>query len=195
MSEQTTEQNSASLQPPTADKTGKRSNWVIAHEIKDETIKFVVKGAGTIVLDMAKLSDKIARRAAIHGMIQRVSDAAAIPRDTKTGKSATPQEKFDAMAELVEHYISGTTEWNRKGAGRSPRELSGAGLLRAVLELWQPKKPVEKINEFVKGLKQAQIAALLSSSELKEFVDKAREEELKKQQTEEVDAEELLSGL
>jgi len=191
------DQSSKDGESTTVPKTGKRSNWVIAHRTSEDMsfIEWTVKGAGTLRLTVNKLHEKIHARAAIHGMVQRVSDAAAIPRDTKTGKSATPQEKFNAMAQLVNHYESGSAEWNRKGGERGPRELTGAALLRAALELWQPEKGATKIQEFVKGLKQSQIAALLGSAELKEQVEKARSEELKRQTTEEVDAEELLSEL
>lgn len=184
-------------QSPPAEKTGKRSNWVIAHEVKAGVITWNVKGAGTLTLVTSALSETVRQRALEHGMVQRISDAAAIPRDTKTGKSATPQEKYLAMAELVEHYASGAVEWNRKSSGRErgPRELTGSQLLRAALLLWQPEKGEEKIKEFVKGLKQSQIAALLASAELKQMVEWAREAELEKLTTEVVDAEELLSGL
>lgn len=178
-----------------APKAGKRSNWVIAHQIDGTVIKFTVKDAGEITLDVAAVSDAVRQRAAVHGLVQRVSDAAAIPRDEETGKSATPQEKLAAMTRLVEHYSSGAVEWtlNREGSG-SGRGVSGAALLREALELWQPEKGAEAIGLWVKGLTNKQIAALIGSAELKPHVDAVREKHLKDQGAG-VDAEELLSSL
>jgi hypothetical protein len=60
----------------------------------------------------------------IHGMIQRVSDSAAIPCDKLTGKSATPQMKFDAMKPIVDHYMSGSEDWAIKRSEGGKREAS-----------------------------------------------------------------------
>ena len=79
---------------------------VITTEVKGTTITFKVAGAGECVLDMNKMDTTLVDRAAIHGMTQRIADAAAL------GAGATPEEKLAEMAQLVEHYNSGTAEWN-----------------------------------------------------------------------------------
>lgn len=93
-------------------------------------VTFNVIGAGSITLVRSAISAEVQAYAATHGLIQRVSDAAAIPRNTETGESATPQEKFDAISALVEHYNSGTTEWARTRGTGEPRE---SGLVLAAI--------------------------------------------------------------
>lgn len=179
--------------------TGKRANWTIAHKIEGESIMWQVKGAGNLVLDTRKLSEQNRLKAMLHGMVQRVSDAAAMARDPKTGASATAQEKFEAMKKLVEHYQSGSGEW-------SPARVIGERVLRVnpqvevlirALRIHSPSKDQETVEKFVKGLTQAQVSALVVSEQLKEAVELAREELREKERASAagVDAQELLKGL
>ena len=99
-----------------------KSNSVITHlvtELDDGnmTITFNVRDAGEVVLNTSRLHDDIMQRAAVHGLIQRISDAAALSRDADTGKSASPADKLAAMQALVSHYETGTSEWKRAGTG------------------------------------------------------------------------------
>lgn len=138
--------------------TKQKSNSVITHEVLGDVITFHVIGAGDVTLNMQALDPALARRAAIHGMIQRLSDAAAIPRNPETGQPASPEEKRAAIAALADHYASGTTEWNRKRAG-GEGAVSG-GLLRRALEEIYPGKD---IPAFLKGKTKAEQAALRAS--------------------------------
>jgi hypothetical protein len=97
--------------------TKAKANSVITHAMEGDVITFKVKDAGEVGLDLTKLHEAIVKRAAVHGMIQRISDAAAISRDAETGQSATPKEKLAAMSALIDHYHSGTEEWRRTGTG------------------------------------------------------------------------------
>ena len=97
--------------------TKAKGNSVITHALDGDKITFTVLGAGAVVMDTTKLADAIMQRAAIHGLIQRISDAAALGRDPDTGRSASPMDKLSAMTELVAYYETGTEEWKRTGTG------------------------------------------------------------------------------
>lgn len=186
--------------PVTAALTGKRANWTIAHKIEGTKIHWTVKGAGTLTLDTAAISEANRTRAMLHGMVQRISDAAAISRDSETGKSASPQEKYDSMASLVDHYLTGTDEWSLKRESTAGRQsttgLSGVSLLRAALAIQKPSLSPEKILEWTKKLTQKEVLALLASKELKEAVELARADaETRALEGLDVNAEELLKGL
>lgn len=183
--------------------TGKRANWAIAHKVDFAamSITWQVRGAGALTLEVAKVNQLNREKAMLHGFVQRVSDAAAMARDSKTGASASPQEKFEAMRRLVEHYASGAEGWSParsvEGVGRPKSENPQARLLRAALKVFNPAKDEETIAQFVKGLGAAQITALVLSEQLKEAVERAREQ-LQQEDAkiaEGVNAEELLSGL
>lgn len=102
-----------------------KSNSVVTTQLnEDGTLTFNVLGAGLIVFDPTKADQSNRLHAELHGWKQRISDAAAISRDEETGKPASPQEKLDAMRELVAHYESGLAEWSRVGQGGGGKSLT-----------------------------------------------------------------------
>src|SRR5271155_722130 len=126
--------------------TKPKSNSTITHEVDGSTITWTVLGAGSVALDLSRLSADVARRAMVHGMIQRVSDGAALSRqDPETGAIVPAEEfarmKLASMSRIVEHYMSGASEWNlRTGAVRE-----SGGLLVAVLVEAYPNKTREAL--------------------------------------------------
>jgi len=109
--------------------TKAKSNSIITHSWDEATqgLTFNVVGAGAVTLKLPMVSKVNMARASRHGLIQRVSDAAAKNRDPVTGLSAAPAEKLASMARLVDHYNSGTEEWN------PTRDASGPGLDGVIL--------------------------------------------------------------
>ena len=84
-----------------------------------------VKGLGQLALSMDTMSESNRRYATLHGMKQRIIDAAA------KSKGATLQEKFDSMEVLVNHYMSGAQEWSIARASGGTKS-SGGIVLRAL---------------------------------------------------------------
>ena len=109
----------------------KRNGSVITTRVVNGELEFEVAGVGVLRLDPAALSTANRQRALLHGLKQRVTDAAALARDTTTGKSATPQEKFDAMRAIVDHLASGSEEWEIRRAGGGGNNTL---LLRAIAQ-------------------------------------------------------------
>jgi hypothetical protein len=98
----------------------------------------ITTDAGEIVVTLGNLSDNIIEQLAMHGLKQKICDAAAIPRDTETGRSATPQEKFAAMRRVADSLLAG--EWGVKrgdGDGSSGQSL----LFRALQRLYPTMAP------------------------------------------------------
>lgn len=152
--------------------TKAKSNSVISSVIGDNKIFFEVLGVGQLVLDFAKMNSAIIERAAMHGMVQRISDAAAIPRDLETGESATAQDKFDAMQRLVSHYESGTAEWSRRP---QPGEGKSGGLLfKALCVMSAETKTPAEIKEWMTGKTKAQLTALRNQPKIAEVINSLR---------------------
>lgn len=112
--------------------TKPKSNSILTHvwDMEAGNITFRVKDAGDVVLDMTKVHADNVTRAAYHGFTQRVSDGAAIPRDTKTGLSATPAEKMAAIKAICEHYMSGSADWRLVTAADGGRALTVEAIAR-----------------------------------------------------------------
>lgn len=90
---------------------------IISNEYSDNILTFNVAGVSEpITIDVSALSDEIRNRAMLHGLIQKVSDAAAIPKAELTGteiENAT--RKHNAMAAVVETIIAG--DWSKRREG------------------------------------------------------------------------------
>lgn len=166
-----------------------KSNSVVSTKVDGEKLIFLVKGTGEAILDLTLLSESNRWRAVLHGLTQKVCDAAALSRDTTTGKSASPADKLAAMVKVVEHLNSGTEEWNLKREGGGGPSVETTLLVKALVELY-PAKPEADIAKWLKARKPEERAALMGQANIKGIVDRLRAEAGKA-----VDTEELLSGL
>jgi hypothetical protein len=90
-------------------------------------ISFNVIGHDPLILDTTILDPAITTRAMFHGLVQKVSDAAAL------GKTATPSDKYHAMVAIVERLRSG--DW-AKQPGERKTPVSGL-IFRAYTEVMQ----------------------------------------------------------
>lgn len=181
---------------------------VVSESLGGEVLEFTLHGEAKdgetipvldrLYFDPRKASAECRAHAEWHGWEQRLRDAAAKPRDQKTGKSATPAEKFAAVRKLAEHYLAGAKEWNlRSGAAAGTgRESDDKQMLKAALAIYLPRIGKERtpvqIHESVEAMDKGKVSALLAQSEIAGIVLQLREEKALEQ---EVDAEELLEGL
>lgn len=85
-----------------------------------KTLDIIVDGVGTIHLPINNLSDEIRNRALVHGLTQKISDAAAMPKaDLPADPVEAAKAKFAAMSAVAERLIDG--EWSkRSGDGTGP---------------------------------------------------------------------------
>jgi len=121
--------------------------------------------AGTITIHSDTLSDAIRHTAMLHGLKQKICDAAAL------GAGYTDIEKFDAMQEVANRLFSG--EWNKTGRGDG---TGNSGLLfRALCELY-PNKTPEIIREFLDGKDKKEQAALRINPKIAAIIDRIRAE-------------------
>ena len=87
------------------------------------TITFQVLGAGSVTLDLEKTSEDSRQSALYNGFKQAGGDKAAIPRDTKTGLSATPAEKFARVKAWVDN-LNGGGSWLMARQASEPLQRS-----------------------------------------------------------------------
>jgi hypothetical protein len=191
-----------------------KANSVISARLDGETIVFQVRGksaepdkpgpiVGETKLDLTRIAHTLHKRAEIHGWIQRISDAAAISRDPKTGHPATAGTKLEAMTRLVEHYNSGNADWSpTRARAIGTDETLLARTLQWIVEN-EPERLVRKdrtegqvkeqftgdyIREKVAGWRSQERTALLTK--FKDVADMLRAESAT-----DVDAEALLKDL
>lgn len=99
------------------------------------TVKFNIKGMDPLMLDLSKVHPEIVKRAALVGMAQvRIVDKAAIGMTDDEGNIIEEDERLEMkrsrMAELIEHYHSGTDQWNMAGTGQGSRSITIEAIAR-----------------------------------------------------------------
>jgi hypothetical protein len=113
-----------------------------------------------LIVDMRSLSPTIAQAAIMHGLKQKLVDAAAIARNPDTGASATIDDKFQAVLEVYERITSPTGTWNKvRGDGTG---TGGTGLLvRALMAIFG--KDEDSIRVQLDDCSDEEVKALRSS--------------------------------
>jgi hypothetical protein len=96
-----------------------------------------IGGLPDIALNIGKVSEACRARAALVGFGQtRIADAAAVSRTDKDGNIVPEVErlrrKHENMMRLVEHYESGTEDWELPRVGGGARGPSEADVLKAI---------------------------------------------------------------
>lgn len=130
---------------------------------------FDLANGQTIDIEWADLTDEIKFRLMVHGLKQKVADAAAIPRDVDTGRSATDADKINAMMAVAERLTAG--DWNATREGGAGN--AGGLLLRALMQL-QPAKSRDELAAWLKGKSKAEQAALRASPKVAPIIDSLR---------------------
>jgi len=147
------------------------------------------KTGESLTYGLEELSPEIVHQLALHGLKQKVGDAAAIPRNTETGASATEGEKLEAMRRVWESLQAG--DWSiRAPAGEGGND----GLLVRALCRIYPKSSVESIREKVAGMDKAKQAALRVSPKVAPVIAEIKaEDDARKARGVRVDTDALLA--
>ncbi len=100
-----------------------RKNALIAVSINEAATELtftVGEGAGSFTVDMPTLSDDIRNRAQVHGLVQKISDAAAIAKaELPSDPAEAASVKYEAMRSVATRLMEG--EWSkRSGDGSAP---------------------------------------------------------------------------
>lgn len=170
-----------------------KSNQVIDTRLDGNVLTFTVKSVGELAFDVTKAHAANRAQAEFHGWIQRISDAAAIGRDPKTGASASPQQKFDAMKALVDHYESGVDQWSRV-ATAGPK---GGYLFEALCEMFASVKSEAEVRTFLDGLTRREQDALREDDTVAPIIARIKAAKIKPEEEEarKETAKSLLAGL
>lgn len=128
--------------------TKPKANSVITSRTEPGRIIFTVLGEGELTLNLNRIHPANLERAAIHGLIQRVSDRAAKGRDPETGKPASPAEKAEAMRGAIEHLESGSPDWGMRVATGETGGITLRALARVQgVEVAVMRERVERMAE------------------------------------------------
>jgi len=137
-----------------------KKNSIIATAFANGVLTFTITGAGEIILPIAELSDDLRERAMLHGIVQKISDAAAMPKADLTGDAAKDAlTKFEAMKSVADRLRDG--DWSkRNGDGSGP--VAGV-IFRAFVEFVtnaaKAKKATVPTDEAIRAVYDAKTRA------------------------------------
>ena len=154
----------------------------------DGTLTLEFRHGETLTLHPETLTPEIQRAALLHGLKQKLVDAAAIARDTATGRAATIQTKYDAVREIFDRITGENPSWNK------PRAAGGGGqgglLARAIARY--KNVALEQAKAYLDRLTDAQKQALRVDPRIAAVINELRLETAKPAG---IDTDALLSGL
>ena len=142
----------------------------------------------TLRIHPETLNPEIQRMAMLHGLKQKLVDAAAISRDTTTGRAATIITKFDAVKEIFDRITGENPSWNKPRAGGGGGQ---GGLLARAIARYK-SVPVEAAKAYLDRLTDAQKQALRVDPRIATIINELRMESAKPAG---IDTDALLGGL
>ncbi len=164
----------------------------IAAEIKDRLLTLTFSNGERITMDAEALAPTIIEQGLMHGLKQKLVDAAAISRNPDTGRSATVADKYDAVREVADRLLAG--EWNKTREGGAG---SGVSLLLAALtRMYDGRKTKDEVVAFLDGKTDAEKAALRASPKVAPIIAEIKlEREAAKPAAKSVDTDAMLDEL
>ena len=170
----------------------------MANDTQKKDIEASVESDGTLVLVFRhgkmlrvhpeSLALEIQRAALLHGLKQKLVDAAAISRDTTTGRAATIATKYDAVREIFDRITGENPSWNKPRAGGAGGH---GGLLARAIARYK-NVPVEAAKSYLDRLTDAQKQALRVDPRIATIINYLRAESAKPAG---IDTDALLGGL
>lgn len=154
----------------------------------DGTLVLAFRHGEVLRVHPETLNPEIQRAALLHGLKQKLVDAAAISRDTATGRAATIQTKFEAVKEIFDRITGENPSWNKPRAGGA----GGAGGLLARAIARYKGVEVAAAKAYLDRLTDAQKQALRVDPRIATIINELRLESAKPAG---IDTDALLGGL
>jgi hypothetical protein len=130
----------------------------------------------TAEIDTKQLDDNIRVTAMMHGLNAKLVDAAAIGRDSVTGKSASLYDKKEAVLEIVARLTGENPSWNKIREGGGNGGVNNGLLLRAIMEV--SGKTYEETRTFLLNLSPEQKAAIRARERVANVIARMQREKL-----------------
>ena len=130
--------------------------------INGDVLTLAFSNGKVIALNRAQMADDIRHAAMMHGFKQKLVDAAAISRNPDTGRTASVEDKYNAVRGVYDRLLSG--QWNKVRDGGA--ESGNGGLLFRAMCIAYPAKTPEAIREYLATKSPAQRAEMRKTAKL-----------------------------
>ncbi len=141
----------------------------------NEDLRVTFKDGRAIAFNIRQLNEEMKAHALMHGIKQKLIDAAAIGRNPDTGRTADLNDKFDAISEVYERITrKENPQWNKVREGGASN--LGGLLLRALIRQYAGRKTPEQLKEWLSTKSPEQQSALRASPAIAEIIAELRKE-------------------
>lgn len=164
-----------------------KRNAAITVEIDGNAVELQFANGEFLLLHIDALNSTIRQYAMMHGLKQKLVDAAAISRNPETGQPATIHDKFRAVKAVYDRLLVGQWNATREGGGGG----SGGLLFKALCRMYSTKSP-EQITAYLAGKTDVQKTALRKNPKIAAIIEAIRAETGK---AADIDTDELLAEL
>jgi len=170
----------------------KKLSTAVSATISGPILTLAFSNGQKLTVDANALSPEIQQAAMMHGLKQKLIDAAAIARDPDTGRTATIEDKYNAVHEVyVRITATDGSTWNKaRGNGEGASSAKGGLLVRAMMRL--TSKSRDAIIAFLDGKSKEELAALRKNPRVAEIIAQLQ---LEQANTNGVDSDKLLDAL
>lgn len=119
----------------------------------------------------SQLTPEIGAHALMHGLKQKLVDAAAISRNPETGRAATVEDKYQAVKTVYDRLLGGAWNATREGGG-----ATGGLLLQALVRMYAGRKTVDELRAFLADKTDAEKTALRKNPRVAQIIEDIRAE-------------------
>ena len=164
-----------------------KRNATISATIDGNTLALTFANGETLTMRGDALNSDVQQYAMMHGLKQKLVDAAAISRNPETGRQASVEDKYQAVKAVFDRLLSG--QWNavREGGG-----ATGGLLLQALVRMYAGRKTPDQLREFLADKSDAEKTALRKNPRVAAIIEEIRAEQGKAAN---IDTDELLDEL
>jgi frataxin-like iron-binding protein CyaY len=134
------------------------SKKAIEATIVSEQLTLTFGNGQTLVVHGHELSHEMRVASMMHGLKQKLVDAAAMSRNPDTGRAASLDDKFQAVKEVFDRITGTNPTWNKLAGGGGGGGGGGGLLLRALMSIYG--KPKDVMEEWLDQKTDAEKAAL-----------------------------------
>ena len=167
--------------------TDTKRNATISATIIGNTLALTFANGETLTMRGDALNSDVQQYAMMHGLKQKLVDAAAISRNPETGRPATVEDKYQAVKAVFDRLLGG--QWNaaREGGGNA-----GGLLFQALCRMYAGRKTPDQLREFLADKSDAEKTALRKNPRVSTIIEEIRAEQGK---AADINTDELLGEL
>lgn len=148
-----------------------KRNATITATIIGNTLALTFANGETLTIRGDALTSDVQQYALMHGLKQKLVDAAAISRNTETGRPATVEDKYQAVKTVYDRLLAGAWNATREGGG-----ATGGLLLQALVRMYAGRKTPDELRAFLADKTDAEKTALRKNPRVAQIIEEIRAE-------------------